>query len=131
MVVFVKKGSRAQLVFDNIVSAGDPAPLAAPAPIPAQVEAEMSGAFTLTLKDMFTNTHTVQVTPETKVFEVKELLRANVPYVDAIKALLEAHPDVRPKRPRRRDARGAGNWCAGPNTSRLGDFQVTAGAGAT
>ena len=40
---------------------------------------------------MFTNTHTVQVTPETKVFEVKELLRAakgeSVEYVDAMALL--------------------------------------------
>ena len=32
--------------------------------------------FPLTLRDIFTNEHTVQVSPETKVFEVKELLRA-------------------------------------------------------
>ena len=60
------------------------------------VPAAEVGPFPLTLKDMFTNTHAVQVTPETKVFEVKELLRAakgeSVEYVDAMALLYNRQP---------------------------------------
>jgi len=34
------------------------------------------GTFPLTLRDVFANTHVVEVAPETTIFEVKELLRA-------------------------------------------------------
>ena len=50
--------------------------LGAAAPPPGGMELAEMGPFPLTLKDIFTNTHTVRVSPETKVFEVKELLRA-------------------------------------------------------
>ena len=53
-------------------------PLAAAPPpdIELAAAADEAGAFALTLKDMFGKTETVQVSVETKVFEVKELLRA-------------------------------------------------------
>ena len=51
------------------------------------------GAFPLTLRDMFTNTHTVEVNPQTKVFQVKELLRA-AKHAEAQAALAEARPAV-------------------------------------
>ena len=58
---------------------------------PLAIELQEVGPFPLTLKDMFTNTHTVRVGPETKVFEIKELLRAAkgepVEYVDAMALL--------------------------------------------
>ena len=70
----------------GLIAAENPLPAAAPPDI-----ALAAGPFPLTLRDMFTNTHTVQVTPETKVFEVKELLRAakgeSVEYVDAMALL--------------------------------------------
>jgi len=42
----------------------------------SDIEQPDAGTFPLTLRDMFTNTHVVKVTPETRIFEVKELLRA-------------------------------------------------------
>jgi hypothetical protein len=42
---------------------------------PSEVAMVEVGPFPLTLRDVFTNTHVVDVTPATKVFEVKELLR--------------------------------------------------------
>ena len=58
-----------------------------------QQQAELAAGppFTLTLKDMFGKMHTVQVSAGTKVFEVKERLRAakgeSVEYVDAMALL--------------------------------------------
>ena len=70
--------------------------LGAAAPPPGGMELAETGPFTLTLKDIFTNTHTVRVSRETKVFEVKELLRAAkneaVEYVDAMALLYDGQP---------------------------------------
>ncbi len=70
--------------------------LGAAAPPPIGLELAEMGPFPLTLRDIFTNTHTVHVGPETKVFEVKEMLRAakgeSIEYVDAMALLYNQQP---------------------------------------
>jgi len=60
------------------------------------VELAEAGSFTLTTRDMFTNELTVQVTPEMKIFEVKELLRKkkdeSMDYVDGLRLLYNTQP---------------------------------------
>ena len=63
---------------------------------PAGMGMAEGGPFPLTLRDVFTNTHVVQVTPETKIWEVKELLRAAkrepVEYADSLVLLYNQRP---------------------------------------
>ena len=63
---------------------------------PAELGLAEIGPFPLTLRDVFTNTHVLDVTPETTIAEVKELLRAakgeSREYVDAVVLLHERKP---------------------------------------
>ena len=62
----------------------------------SDIEQPDAGTFPLTVRDMFTNTHVVEVTPETRIFEVKELLRAekdeSMDYLDALVLLHNREP---------------------------------------